>query len=84
MGGKGRSHHAAIHYARRRRRLHNDAFAGSACVARPDRPFNPDDRRHDVERFADILADAMKLERAARANLALRLDDLFIPGKVLG
>lgn len=73
-----------IHYARRRGRLHNDAFAGPACVARPDRPFDPDNSRHDVERLADIRADAMQVERAARANLALRLDDLFIPGKVLG
>ncbi|MHC2419890.1 hypothetical protein ACVMB2_003800 [Sinorhizobium meliloti] len=65
-------------------RLHNNAFAGPACVARPDRPFDPDNSRHDVERLADIRADAMQVERTAGAALALRLDDHFIPGKVLG
>lgn len=84
MGCKGRGHHAAIHHACRRGRLHNNAFAGPACIARPDRPFDPDNRGHDVERLADVRADAMQFERTAGASLALRLDDLVITRKVLG
>lgn len=74
MRGKRRGHHATIHHACRRRRLHNNAFASPACIARPDRPFDPDNRGHDVERLADVRADAMKFERTAGARLALRLD----------
>lgn len=84
MGCKGRGHHAALHHACRRGRLHNNAFAGAACIARPDRPFDPDNRGHDVERLADVRADAMQFERTAGASLALQLDDLVITRKVLG
>lgn len=40
-------HHAAIHHAHWRGRLHNDTFAAPACIAQPDRPFDPDSPRQD-------------------------------------
>lgn len=84
MRGKCSGHHAAVHHARWCRRLHDDTFGGPACIARPDRPLYPDNRRYDVERFADIRADAMQFERTAGASLALRLNDLVITRKVFG
>ncbi len=53
MGSEGRGHHAPVHHTRRHGRLHDDAFAGLAGIARPERPFHPDNRRHDVERLAE-------------------------------
>src|SRR5690606_26516177 len=44
----------------------------------------PDNSRYDVERLADVRADAMQFERTAGANLALRLNDLFITRKMPG
>lgn len=66
MRGKHRGHHATDHHPRRC--LLDGTLTGSACIARPDRPFDPDKSMYDVEHLADVSADAMQFERTAGAN----------------
>src|ERR1700710_1404772 len=56
---------AAIDRTSGRRRLHHSTFAATAAVARPPDTLDPNDRRHDVEHLADVLANAMQGALAA-------------------
>ncbi len=68
---------AALDQPRRRGRLHDDVLASAASIFGSTHDQHPELRRHDVELFADILADPMKQALAARAGLVVEIDDRF-------
>lgn len=76
--------HSAIHEACRRWRLGDPVCAGPAGIARANGPPYPQDGGNDIERFGGRFSDAMQVARAARACLALRLNDNLIAWQMLG
>jgi hypothetical protein len=84
MGEQRGRRQAAFNRTRRGRRLHHGALAGAAAVARAMDPLHPDDRRHDVEHFADVLADPMQCALAARACACLGFNDDVLTRQMFG
>jgi hypothetical protein len=67
-----------------RGRLHDGALAGTTAIAGPTDPLDPEDRRHDVEHLADVLADTMQPAPAVGTGVDRRLDDDLFARKMLG
>lgn len=76
--------HSAIHEACRRWRLRDPVCAGPAGIARANSALYPQDGGNDIEGFGGRFSNAMQVACAARACLALRLDDNLIAGEMLG
>ena len=69
----------ALDQPRRGRRLDHDVLADATPILRSPDDQHPELRRHDVEAFGNILADAMQCPRAARADRARHIDHRLDP-----
>ena len=78
MGQQRDRRQPTLDRTRRRWCLQHGALARAAAVARAANASDPNDRGHDVEHLADILANAMQHAATARAGLDRRLDDYFL------
>jgi len=65
----------SLDQSRRRWSLDDDILARAAGVFRPPNDKNPELGWRDIELLADILADLVQFAPAARADLALDIDD---------
>lgn len=75
---------AALDDARRRRSLDHRALARTAAIARPPRDQHAEGGPHHIEPFGPILAHRVERAAAARAGLALDIDDLLDPFQMRG
>ena len=82
LGHRRLGRNAALDQSRRCRRLHHDVLAGSAGVFRSAHHEHAELGRHDVQTLGDILADAMQLAGAARADIAPDIDHHLDPRQV--